>query len=100
MARKSVIEREIKREKLVAKYAETRSKLKEIIRTSIDEKEKWDAVQKLQQLPRNSLPCRKRSRCNITGRPRGVLEKFGLCNKKLREEFGKGSIPGLETSSW
>lgn len=100
MTRKSIIERELKREKLAEKFLEKRRELKEIIRTSTNDKEKWEAVQQLQKLPRNSMPIRRRSRCSITGRPRGVLEKFGLCNKKLREEFGKGSIPGLETASW
>ena len=100
MTRKAILEKELKREKLVEKHYAKRAELKEIIRTTSDEKVKWDAVQQLQKLPRNSIPARRRSRCTITGRPRGVLEKFGLCNKKLREEFGKGSIPGLETASW
>ena len=101
MAKKSMIQREIKREKLVAKYAAKRAKLKEIIRNpNTGDAERAAAVAKLSELPRDSSPSRKRNRCAITGRPHGVYRKFGLGRNKLREAAMKGEIPGLTKSSW
>jgi len=101
MAKTSMIEREAKRARTVAKYAVRRAKLKEIIRSpkSSDE-EKWDAQVALQKLPRNANPVRQRSRCRLTGRPRGVYRKFGLGRIKIREYGMKGDIPGLVKASW
>ena len=101
MAKKSMIERELKREKLVRKYAEKRARLKEIIRNpgSSDE-ERAEAVARLSSLPRDSSPSRMRNRCAITGRPHGYYRKFGLGRNKLREAAMKGEIPGLTKSSW
>jgi small subunit ribosomal protein S14 len=101
MAKTSMIEREAKRALTVAKYAAKRTKLKEIIRSpkSSDE-EKWDAQIALQKLPRNASPSRMRTRCRITGRPRGVYRKFGLGRTKIREYGMKGDIPGLVKASW
>ena len=101
MAKKSMIAREAKRARAVAKYAEKRAALKEIIRnpkSSYDEV--MDASDKLQKLPRDSSPVRKRNRCQITGRPHGVYSKFGLCRNKLREHAMKGEVPGLSKASW
>jgi small subunit ribosomal protein S14 len=96
-----MIQRELKREKLVAKYAAKRAKLKEIIRNpSTGDAERAAAVAKLSELPRDSSPSRKRNRCAITGRPHGVYRKFGLGRNKLREAAMKGEIPGLTKSSW
>jgi len=101
MAKKSMIQRELKREKLVAKYAAKRAKLKEIIRNpNTGDAERAAAVAKLSELPRDSSPSRKRNRCAITGRPHGVYRKFGLGRNKLREAAMKGEIPGLTKSSW
>lgn len=101
MAKTSVIYRAIKREKLIAKYAEKRAQLKEIIRDpNINYEERETAMHALQKLPRNSSAVRKRNRCKITGRPRGVYRKFGLSRSMLRIHAMKGNIPGLVKSSW
>ena len=101
MAKTSMVEREDKRARTVAKYAAKRTKLKEIIRSpKFSDEEKWDAQVALQKLPRNASPSRKRSRCSITGRSRGVYRKFGLCRIKIREYGMKGDIPGLVKASW
>jgi small subunit ribosomal protein S14 len=101
MAKKSMIQRELKRAKLVAKYAEKRAELKAIIRNlnSTDE-ERRAAQQKLNAIPRDASPTRQRNRCSITGRPHGVYRKFGLGRNKLREGAMKGEIPGLTKASW
>ena len=101
MAKKSMIERELKREKLVKRYAAKRAELKKIIRNlNTSDEERAAAVAKLASLPRDSSPSRKRARCAITGRPHGVYRKFGLGRNKLREAAMKGEIPGLTKSSW
>lgn len=99
MAKKSIIVREQKRFKSVAKYADKKAKLKEIIKKGTPE-EAWAARQKLNNLPRNAHAVRTSSRCQITGRPRAVYKKFGICRNKLREMFNQGLIPGLRKSSW
>ncbi|CDZ16375.1 30S ribosomal protein S14 [Candidatus Johnevansia muelleri] len=100
MAKKSMIERELKRERLIKKYADMRSKLKKIIKSSTSNDERLNAQKKLQSLPRNSSPVRKRNRCYITGRSKGYYSHFGLCRNKLREIAMRGEIPGLTKSSW
>ncbi len=101
MAKLSMKAREVKRAKLVEKFFEKRAALKAIISDvkSTDDA-RWEAVLKLQQLPRDSSPIRQRNRCNITGRPHGYLRKFGLCRIKVREHMMKGEIPGLKKASW
>ena len=101
MAKKSMIQRELKRAKLVAKYAEKRKELKAIIRNvnSTDD-ERRVAQEKLNKMPRDASPTRQRNRCAITGRPHGVYRKFGLGRNKLREGAMKGEIPGLTKASW
>ena len=96
-----MIQREIKRAKLVAKYADKRAKLKAIIRNvnSTDE-DRRAAQAKLNAMPRDASPTRQRNRCSITGRPHGVYRKFGLGRNKLREGAMKGEIPGLTKASW
>jgi small subunit ribosomal protein S14 len=101
MAKKSMIAREDKRNKLAKRYAEKRTALKEAIRnpnTSFEEKE--SAVLQLQKLPRDSSFSRIRNRCNLTGRPHGYYRKFGLCRNKLREATMRGDVPGLGKASW
>jgi small subunit ribosomal protein S14 len=101
MAKKSMIAREDKRNKLVKKYAQKRSTLKEIVRnpnSSFDDKE--CAILQLQKLPRDSSCSRLRNRCNLTGRPHGYYRKFGLCRNKLREATMRGDVPGLGKASW
>ncbi|MGH1509611.1 30S ribosomal protein S14 [Ralstonia solanacearum] len=101
MAKLSLIEREKKRAKLVAKYAEKRAALEAIVADqSKSEEERYEARLKLQQLPRNANPTRQRNRCSITGRSRGTFRKFGLARNKLREIAFKGEIPGLTKASW
>ena len=101
MAKASMIAREKKRSKLVAKYSEKRAALKAVLssQTASDE-EKWDAQVKFQKLPRDASPTRQRNRCQVTGRPHGVYRKFGLCRNKLREHAMKGDVPGLTKASW
>ena len=101
MAKKSMIQRELKRAKLVAKYAEKRKELKAIIRSvnSTDD-ERRAAQAKLNAMSRDASPTRQRNRCSITGRPHGVYRKFGLGRNKLREGAMKGEIPGLTKASW
>ncbi|MBE0374597.1 small subunit ribosomal protein S14 [Pseudoalteromonas flavipulchra NCIMB 2033 = ATCC BAA-314] len=93
--------RDVKRAKLVTQYAEKRAALKAIISdVNASDDERWDAVLKLQSLPRDSSPSRQRNRCNITGRPHGYLRKFGLSRIKVREAAMRGEIPGLKKASW
>lgn len=101
MAKKSMINREIKRQKTAAKYAVKRAALKATISdpASTDD-DRWEAQLKLQKLPRNASPCRQVRRCSLTGRPHGVYRRFGLGRNKLREAAMRGDIPGLVKSSW
>lgn len=97
----SLIEREKKRSKLVAKYAVKRAELKATIEdTSKSEEERYDARLKMQALPRNASPIRQRNRCALTGRPRGTFRKFGLGRGKIREIAFRGEIPGVTKASW
>ena len=101
MAKKSMIAREAKREKLVKRYAGKRKELKEIINSeSVSFEEKMQAVETLQCLPRDSSRARQRNRCRITGRPHGFYRKFGLSRNKLREAAMRGDVPGLVKASW
>ena len=101
MAKLSLINRDIKRQALVKKYAPKRQALEAIINDqSRSEEERYQARLKLQALPRNSNPTRLRNRCEVTGRPRGTYRKFGLGRIKLRESAMRGEIPGLVKASW
>lgn len=101
MAKLSMINREKKRERTVAKYAQKRAELKALVlNVNLTEEERWEAQAKLQQLPRNASPSRLRKRCQLTGRPHGVYRKFHLGRNKLREAAMRGDIAGLKKSSW
>ena len=101
MAKVGMKERELKREKTVAKYAEKRKAFKAILSSSTaTDDEKWQAQVGLQQLPRDASPSRLRNRCQVTGRPHGVLRKFRLSRIKLREAAMRGDVPGLKKASW
>lgn len=101
MAKKSMIARELKRTKTVAKYAERRAALKAVIINPNSTTEEVDeAVVKLQKMPRDAAPTRQQRRCRITGRPHSVYRKFGLCRNKLREAAMRGDVPGLVKASW
>jgi len=101
MAKTSMVEREKKRAKLVAKYAVKRAAIKAVI-ANVDStpEERWEAQLQLQKLPRDSSASRQRRRCQVTGRPHGVYRKFGLCRNKLREAAMRGDVPGLVKASW
>jgi len=101
MAKKSMIERERKRARMVAKFAAKRARLKEIIRNpQSSDAERVEALDRLQALPRNASPVRQRNRCGITGRAHGYYRKFGLGRNKLREATMRGDLPGLSKASW
>ena len=101
MAKTNMIERDKRRVRSAKKYAAKRAALKETIRNPKTGAEERAAAQaKLQALPRDANPIRKRNRCQITGRSRGVYRKFGLCRIKIREYGMKGDIPGLVKASW
>jgi small subunit ribosomal protein S14 len=101
MAKKSMVNREIKRTKLVKRYGARRIELKKVVASdTATYEEKLDAMVKLQKLPRDSSPSRQRNRCALTGRSRGVYSKFGLARTKLREATMRGDVPGLRKASW
>ncbi len=101
MAKTSMVNRDIKRKKLVKKFASKRAGLKATIAsTTASYEDKMDAVNKLQKLPRDSSASRVRNRCELTGRSRGVYAKFGLGRNKLREATMRGDVPGLRKASW
>lgn len=89
MAKESMKAREVKRAKMVAKYAEKRRALKEA-----------GDYEALQKLPRNASPVRMHNRCKLTGRPKGYVRTFGISRVMLREMANKGLIPGVKKSSW
>ena len=101
MAKLSLIQRELKREQLVAKY---KKKYDELKATANDAKksdeERYAARLELQKLPRNAYPTRLRNRCEMTGRPRGTYRKFGLGRNKLRDIAMRGEVPGIIKASW
>ncbi|HRD34797.1 MAG TPA: 30S ribosomal protein S14 [Rhodocyclaceae bacterium] len=101
MAKLALINREEKRRKTVAKFAAKRADLfAQINDTKLSDDERMAARLKLQQLPRNASPVRERRRCELTGRPRGVFRKFGLCRNKLRDLAFRGEVPGVTKASW
>ncbi|MGP4123462.1 MAG: 30S ribosomal protein S14 [Sodalis sp. (in: enterobacteria)] len=101
MAKQSMKVREVKRVKLANKFFVKRAKLKTIVSdVNASDKERWEAVLKLQTLPRDSSPSRQRNRCHQTGRPHAFLRKFGLSRIKVREAAMRGEIPGLRKASW
>ncbi|SEH99356.1 SSU ribosomal protein S14P [Paracoccus solventivorans] len=101
MAKKSMIERQKKRERLVAQYAAKRAALNEVINDqSKPMEERFKATLKLAELPRNSSPTRLNNRCELTGRPRAYYRKLKLSRIMLRELGSFGQIPGLVKSSW
>lgn len=101
MAKLSMIAREVKRAKTVAKFASKRAELKKIIKDPNVGYEERDVAQTaLQKLPRDASPTRQRNRCRVTGRPHGYYRKFGLGRNKLREAAMRGDIPGLRKASW
>lgn len=101
MAKISMVQRDVRRDKLVARYAEKRVALKKVISDpEADFDAKQEAMHQLNKLPRDSSPVRRRNRCRVTGRPRGYYRKFGLARNKLREAAMRGDVPGLRKASW
>ncbi len=100
MAKKSMVERDVKRKKMVEKYAQKREELKEQFAKASTQQEKIEIHRKIQQLPRNSAPTRVRNRCWLTGRPRAYYRDFGLCRVALRDMAHQGLLPGVVKSSW
>jgi small subunit ribosomal protein S14 len=101
MAKKSAIERNKKRVRLVERYAAKRERLKAIASDrELPAEERFTARLKLARLPRNSAPVRIRNRCELSGRPRGFYRKFKLSRIALRELASNGHIPGMTKSSW
>ena len=101
MAKVSMSQREKKRTKLTDRDFEKRAALRAILKdqdASFDDK--MEASRKMQALPRDSSPSRKRNRCQVTGRPHGYYRKFGLSRNKLREAMMRGDVPGLTKASW
>ncbi|WP_306253624.1 30S ribosomal protein S14 [Parvularcula sp. IMCC14364] len=101
MAKKGMVERDLKRQRLAKKYESKRARLRAIIRDeSSSPEDKFKASLKLAELPRNSAPVRIRNRCQVTGRPRGYYRKLKMSRIALRELGSQGLIPGLVKSSW
>ena len=101
MAKKALIERELKRDNLVAKYAKKHAELKAIANDAKrSDEDRAQARLALQKLPRNANPTRQRNRCELTGRPRGTFRQFGLGRAKIRELAFEGQIPGVTKASW
>ena len=101
MAKTSLIQRELKRTQLVAKYAKKYAELKGAANDAKkSDEERYAARLELQKLPRNANPTRLRNRCGLTGRPRGTFRTFGLGRSKIRELAFKGDIPGVTKASW
>jgi small subunit ribosomal protein S14 len=100
MAKKSMIQRELKRQRLIMKYSKKRDTLKKQIKETTFLKEKLTLHRKLQQLPRNSSTVRLHNRCMVTGRPKGYFRNFGLSRHVLREMAHDGLLPGVTKASW
>jgi len=101
MAKLSLINRQVKREQQVKKYAPKRKALQATMNDpKRSDEERMEARRKFQELPRDASPVRLRNRCELTGRPRGTFRKFGLARNKLREVAMRGEVPGLVKASW
>lgn len=101
MAKKSAIQRNLNRLRLIEKYAAKRAELKEIISNpETSDEDFYKAQAKLTKLPKNSSPIRARNRCSVTGRPRAYVGRFGLSRITFRELASQGKIPGVTKASW
>ena len=100
MAKKSMLEREYKRKKLVTKYSEKRKNILNELKNANSLEEKFSLNEKIQKLPRNSSSIRLRNRCWKTGRPRGYFRFFGLCRNAIRELAHDCFLPGVTKASW
>lgn len=101
MAKACMVNRELRRQRMVKKYAARRAALKNQLKdASLSEAERSQAREKLAKMPRDASAVRLRNRCNMTGRPHGYYRKFGLARNKLREAAMRGDVPGLVKASW
>ena len=100
MAKLALINKQHKREKMVAQYAKKRAAIKAKMSVTATPDERMDAMKKLAKLPRNANPTRLRNRCSVTGRARGFSRLFGLCRQQLRTLASEGKLPGVRKSSW
>lgn len=100
MAKLALINKQKRREVLVAKYAKKREAIKEKMSVNATPDERMDAMKKLAKLPRNANPTRLRNRCSVTGRSRGYSRQFGLCRQQVRTQASEGKLPGVRKSSW
>lgn len=100
MAKLALINKQKKREKMVAQYAKKREAIKAKMSVNTTPDERMDAMKKLAKLPRNANPTRLHNRCSVTGRARGFSRLFGLCRQQLRTMASEGKLPGVRKSSW
>ena len=100
MAKLSLINKQHRREQLVAKYAKKREAIKAKMSVNATPEERMDAMKKLAKLPRNANPTRLHNRCSVTGRARGYSRLFGLCRQQVRTMASEGKLPGVRKSSW
>ena len=100
MAKLALINKQKRREKLVAQYAKKREAIKAKMSVNATPEERMDAMKKLAKLPRNANPTRLHNRCSVTGRARGFSRMFGLCRQQLRTMASEGKLPGVRKSSW
>jgi small subunit ribosomal protein S14 len=101
VAKTALIQRELKRDKLVAQYAKKYEELKSIASDmKKSDEERAAARVALQKIPRNANPTRQRARCELTGRPRGTFRQFGLARHKIRDMAFEGNVPGVIKASW
>ena len=100
MAKLALINKQKKREKLVAQYAKKRETIKAKMSVNATPEERMDAMKKMAKLPRNANPTRLHNRCSITGRARGYFRMFGLCRQQVRTMASEGKLPGVRKSSW
>ena len=100
MAKLALINKQKKREKLVAQYAKKRETIKAKMSVNATPEERMDAMKKMAKLPRNANPTRLHNRCSVTGRARGYSRMFGLCRQQVRTMASEGKLPGVRKSSW
>ncbi len=100
MAKLALINKQKRREKLVAKYEKKREAIKEKMSVNATPEERKNAMIKLAKLPRNANPTRLRNRCSVTGRSRGFSRWFGMCRQQVRTMASEGKLPGVRKSSW
>ena len=101
MAKASMVNREVRRQKTVDKYAARRAELKRKLKDmTLSDEERQEAQRRFQALPRDASPCRLRNRCRLSGRPHGFYRKFGLGRNQLRKAAMQGDVPGLVKASW